>query len=302
MTAATVVEDAPLTISQPGEEPWTPRNYDDRYEGRVTVRRALEGSLNAATIRVAEGTGLRAVVETARLLGIESRLAAVPAIALGSFEVTPLELARAYLPFANSGVRTNGPTTIVQIEEADGVPVELEPDAHTRVLSPAEAYLMTSLLGGVIQAGTAQAARGLAAPGVIAGKTGTTNDGRDAWFVGYSPRLVALVWVGFDERDVLKLSGGQAALPIWADFMRAAMTALPSGGFTVPATVTLRDVDPSNGKLATRYCPVSLREAFLGGTEPRETCTDHSPGEFVDGLVRRFFEWFSRPQPEGSPR
>jgi membrane carboxypeptidase/penicillin-binding protein len=138
--------------------------------------------------------------------------------------------------------------------------------------------------------------------GVVAGKTGTTNDGRDAWFVGYSPRLVALVWVGFDERDVLKLSGGQAALPIWADFMRAAMTVLPSGGFTVPATVTFREVDPTNGKLATRFCPVPFREAFLAGTEPRDTCTDHGAGEFVDTLVKRFFDWFGRPQPEGSQR
>jgi penicillin-binding protein 1B len=113
---------------------------------------------------------------------------------------------------------------------------------------------------------------------------------------------VALVWVGFDERDVLKLSGGQAALPIWADFMRAAMTVLPSGGFTVPATVTFREVDPTNGKLATRFCPVPFREAFLAGTEPRDTCTDHGAGEFVDTLVKRFFDWFGRPQPEGSPR
>jgi membrane carboxypeptidase/penicillin-binding protein len=140
---------------------------------------------------------------------------------------------------------------------------------------------------------------------VVAGKTGTTNDGRDAWFVGYTPRLVTLVWVGFDQRDVLKLSGAQAALPIWADFMRTAMAVLPSEGFTVPASVTFREVDPTNGKLATRFCPVVFREAFLAGTEPREACPDHGPGELVESLFRRLFDFFSsptQPAPEGSQR
>jgi penicillin-binding protein 1B len=294
MTAASVVDGAPVTISQPGEEPWTPRNYDDHYEGRVSVRRALEGSLNAATIRVAEAAGLRAVVDTARMLGIESRLAPVPAIALGSFEVTPLELARAYIPFANSGVRTSGPTTIVQIEEADGVPVELEPEAHTRVLSPAEAYLMTSLLGGVIQAGTAQAARGLAPPGVLAGKTGTTNDGRDAWFVGYTPSLLVVVWVGFDSGEAHGLAGSEAALPIWIDFMRQALDAYPAKPFAVPPGISQADIDTTTGMRANRYCPLVARETFLAGTEP-EPCTEHGgAADQVRDWWRRFRDWIQR--------
>jgi penicillin-binding protein 1B len=299
LTPVSVIRDEPFSV-QVGRDTWSPRNYENRFEGPVSVRRALEQSLNAATYQVAAEVGLPAVVRRARDAGFTSPLQPVPALALGSFEVTPIELAGAYATLANYGER-RPPTAVRAIVDRAG---QIEEPARARApaLRADEAYLLTHLLRGVVDRGTGAAARTLGVDGVVAGKTGTSNDGRDAWFVGYTPRLVALVWVGFDERDVLKLSGGQAALPIWADFMRAAMTALPSGGFTVPATVTLRDVDPSNGKLATRYCPVSLREAFLGGTEPRETCTDHSPGEFVDGLVRRFFEWFSRPQPEGSPR
>src|SRR5262249_25288440 len=128
----------------------------------------------------------------------------------------------------------------------------------------------------------------------------------DAWFVGYTPRLVTLVWVGFDQHDVLKLSGGQAALPIWADFMRAAMAIVPSGGFTVPTSVVFRGVDPTDGKAATGDCPGVFRGAFLTGTEPRETCSDHGVGDTFESLCRRFFDLFqSRPQsppPEGSQR
>jgi penicillin-binding protein 1B len=224
----------------------------------------------------------------------------VPALALGSFEVTPIELAAAYATLASYGER-RAPTAVRAIVDRAG---QVGEPARTRAaaIRADEAFLITHLLRGVVDRGTGAAARALGVEGVVAGKTGTTNDGRDAWFVGYTPRLVALVWVGFDESDVLKLSGGQAALPIWSDFMRAAMTVLPSGGFTVPATVTFRDVDPVNGKLATRYCPLPFQEAFLMGTEPRDPCTDHGPGEFVDSMFRRFFDWFNRPPTEGSQR
>jgi penicillin-binding protein 1B len=299
LTPVSVVKDEPFTV-QVGRDTWSPRNYENRFEGPVSVRRALEQSLNAATYQVAAEVGLPAVVRRARDAGFTSPLQPVPALTLGSFEVTPVELAGAYATLANYGERRS-PTAVRAIVDRAG---QVEEPARARgpALRADEAYLVTYLLRGVVDRGTGAPVRTLGVDGVVAGKTGTTNDGRDAWFVGYSPRLVALVWVGFDERDVLKLSGGQAALPIWADFMKTAMTVLPSGGFTVPATVLFRDVDPSNGKLATRYCPVPFREAFLAGTEPRETCTDHGPSEFVDTLVRRFFDWFGRPQPEGSQR
>jgi penicillin-binding protein 1B len=292
-TPATMIDDTPITLTVNGE-PWAPRNYEDRYEGRVSIRRALEQSLNAATIRVAQEIGLGNVIETARALGITSPLQPVPAMALGAFEVTPLELARAYAALADGGTRPAALTTLVAVDQAeDGSPAVLE-TRSARVLAPAESYLMTSLLQGVMTAGTGAAARDLGATGSVAGKTGTTNDGRDAWFVGYTPTMLALVWVGFDGADAHGLSAAQAALPIWADFMRQALDAYPAPTFEVPAGISVVRIDAGNGKQATQYCPVATREVFLAGSEP-PVCDEH--GFITDQVIdwwRRFRNWFGR--------
>jgi penicillin-binding protein 1B len=291
MTAATFVEDTPLTVTVEGR-PWTPRNYGDHYEGRVTVRRALEQSLNAATVRIAQSAGLPAVVDTARALGLAADMKPIPALALGAFEVTPLDLARAYAPFVNSGVRPPSPSALRAVRDADGTPLEFATEAGGPVISPAEAYLITSLLQGVVRVGTAAGLADVAAE--VAGKTGTTNDGRDAWFVGYSSKLLTVVWVGFDGSEAHGLSGAQAALPIWTDFMRQAHDLVPAPPFAVPAGVTLADVDTATGKLANRHCPMVARETFLAGTEP-EPCTEH--GGVTDQISdwwRRLRGWFGR--------
>ena len=293
-TATSFVDDTPITLTS-GNKPWSPRNYDDRYEGRVSVRRALEQSLNAATVRVALEIGLPEVIHTAQRLGLAGDLAPVPAVALGAFEVTPLDLARAYLPFANGGFRPGPSSTIRTVSESDGAEIALAREAPTAVMSPAEAYLMTSLLAGVITSGTASSARALGVTGDVAGKTGTTNDARDAWFVGYSPGLLALVWVGFDDNTPLGLSGAQAAVPIWADFMKQVATAYGTSSFAVPAGVTVARIDPTTGKLATRYCPTVVQETFLTGTEP-PPCPEHSGGvsDQVIDWWRRFRDWFRK--------
>ena len=190
------------------------------------MRRALEQSLNAATVWMAESVGYDAVVRAAREAGFTSPLEPVPALVLGSFEVTPIELAAAYAAFASGGerIRPTGLRAVVDREGGVSQPrVERAPG-----LQPDEAFLITHLLKGVIDRGTGASARALGVEGPVAGKTGTTNEGRDTWFVGYTPRLIALVWVGFDQRDVLRLSGAQAALPIWADFMRTALGVVPA--------------------------------------------------------------------------
>jgi penicillin-binding protein 1B len=296
LTPVSFVQDAPFTV-RVGKDTWSPRNYEDRFEGTVTVRRALEQSLNAATVQVAETVGLEAVIGTARQVGFTSPMQPVPSLVLGGFEVTPLELATAYATLADGGERL-APTVVRAVVARDGTIVDHAVPSSTRVIRPEEAFLVTYLLRGVVERGTGAPARALGIDGPVAGKTGTTNDGRDAWFVGYTPRLVTLVWVGFDERQVLRLSGGQAALPIWADFMRTAMTVVPSSEFTVPTAVLFRDVDPTNGKLANRYCPVVFREAFLSGTEPREVCPDHGPGQLFDSLFQRFLDLFGRRTPD----
>jgi penicillin-binding protein 1B len=212
----------------------------------------------------------------------------VPALVLGSFEVTPLELGNAYAALATGGERGR-PTGLRAIVDREGSVSEPKAE-RTSGPRPDEAFLVTHLLQGVVDRGTGAAARALGVEGPVAAKTGTTNEGRDAWFVGYTPRLVALVWVGFDQRDVLRLSGAQAALPIWADFMRTALAVVPPATFPPPPSVTFLEVDAGNGKRATAWCPLVIRETFLASTEPRETCPDHGPAAAVRSFFRRLFE------------
>jgi penicillin-binding protein 1B len=292
-TAASFVDDTPLDITV-GRQTWRPRNYEDRYEGRVTVRRALELSLNAATVRIAQEVGLPAVVDTARTLGFEGELQPVPAVALGAFEATPLALARAYLPLASGGRRPEGPLAVRAVHDRDGARLGDEREEAVGVISPAEAYLMTSLLEGVMRSGTAAGARGLGVTGAVAGKTGTTNDGRDAWFVGYAPGLLAVVWVGFDDNEPHGLSGAEGALPIWAEFMRLALETYPQRGFEVPGGISFADIDLTNGRLANAFCPLVARETFLAGTEP-PPCQEHGGvGDRILDWWRRLREWWRR--------
>jgi len=283
-TLASRVDDSPVSLTVDGKV-WTPRNYSDRYEGNVSVRRALEGSLNGATVRIAQEVGLPAVIDAARRMGIESELKPVPAMALGAFEVTPIELARAYIPLATGGLARP-----VSALAADG----REAEPPRQAISAAEAYLLTSALQGVIDSGTGAVVRNLGLSGPVAGKTGTTNEGRDAWFVGYTPSVVALVWVGFDDGRPLGLSGASAAAPIWADFMKRVTAAYPSGAFEPPPGVTTARIDATTGLRATEYCPVVATEVFLSGSEPR-VCDLH--GGVTDQLNHwwdRFWNWFRR--------
>ena len=285
LTAATIVDDTPVTIMVDGR-PWSPRNYENRYEGPVSVRRALEQSLNAATVRVAQRVGSPAIVDTARALGLGEKMTTVPAVALGAFEVTPLDLARAYAPFATGGLLPGSIRSVRSVYQSDGAAIATaQTPPNVSVLSAPEAFLMTSLLEGVIRSGTARSAQGLGVHGSVAGKTGTTNDGRDAWFAGYSSRLVAVVWVGFDNGEPHGLSGAAAALPIWARFMKQALDAYPAPDFAVPDGITTADIDPTNGKLAGDACPLVVRETFLRGTEP-EPCDEHRD------VAQRMKDWW----------
>src|SRR5437867_2351227 len=229
----------------------------------------------------------------AHAFGIESRLEPVPAMALGSFEVTPLELARAYLPFLNGGQRTP-PAHAVRAVQDPGGALDVDEEPPKSVMSAAEAYLMTSLLEGVITAGTGASARALGVTGAGAGKPGTTNDGRDAWFVGGAPGLLAAVWVGYDSGEPHGLSGAEGALPIWAEFMRPELESVATQGFTVPSGVTFVEIDLTNGKLANRFCPRTGKEVFLNGTEP-EACREHGGlGDRVEDWWNRFRGWLRR--------
>ena len=274
-TPVTMVEDSPFTWSYDGQE-WQPGNYNDEYFGTVTLRRALEKSLNSATARVAREVGIRRVRDIAQRLGIQSSLPAVPALSLGAAEVTPLEVAVAFSTLANNGVRTT-PLAVKQVMDADARVLEKRDVRVEKVISPQIAFMMNYLLKGVLDRGTADVARRWGFTRPAAGKTGTTNDYKDAWFVGYTPDLLAVVWVGFDNQSKLNLSGAQAALPIWTEFMKRATAGTPITDFVPPPGIKIVEIDPLSGQLATASCPYVLREAFMEGDEPTVVCPLH-PG------------------------
>jgi penicillin-binding protein 1B len=223
--AGTVLDDEPLVL-QAGGRPWTPSNFDGRFRGQVTVRETLEKSINVPTVRAALDIGLDRVVDVARRCGIESDMQPIPALALGAEEVTPLELSAAYAALANGGWRVV-PHGIVALLDRDGKPIEVAEPQTERAVDKASARRITDMLEGVLERGTASSAAALGFHGVAAGKTGTSNDLRDSWFVGYTPDLVVTVWVGYDDNHPLGLTGAAAALPIWVDLMQRIR---PEGG------------------------------------------------------------------------
>ena len=270
----TTVKDEPRTFRQGGRT-WTPSNYTGRFEGLVSYRRALALSLNVATASVGERVGFSRVVDLWHSMGMESRVEAYPSLVLGSFEVTPLELATAYAVLAAGGKRVE-PRFFTSIEDASGAEVAENRPRSRSVVSPESAFLVTDMLRTVIDAGTGREIRSRGLTVEVAGKTGTTNDTKDAWFVGYTPELLAAVWVGYDDNRELGLAGAEAALPIWARFMKAAVAGGEKSSFTPPAGIVAAEIDPATGKRATKSCPRRVREVFRKETAPREVCPLHS--------------------------
>jgi len=275
--ASDLLDDSPLTIAVGRKKTWSPENFTRTHQGSVTLRKALAQSLNVPTIRLLEKTGVEETIRYARRLGIRSPLTRYLPLALGSSDVTPLELTSAYAVFANHGVRL-GPVSILKITDSTGRAVYVNDAVPEQVMKPETAFLTTYLLKGVIESGTGWKARELGRP--AAGKTGTTNDYRDAWFIGYTPGLVAGVWVGFDDQESVgtKQTGGRAALPIWLEFMKNALSESPAEDFAVPDNITFKQVDPRTGLLSTEHCKLSIREAYLPGTEPHAYCDEIMQG------------------------
>jgi penicillin-binding protein 1B len=281
-TPATMIEDEPTTFAY-GDQIYEPRNYEEKYLGQVTARYALALSLNNATVKLAEEVGYDKVADLARAAGITS-VKPTPAMALGSYDATPLEMASAYTVFSNSGVKIS-PTLVTSVRTATGDSVLDFHSDRKAVLDPRVAYVMTNMLEGVLNFGTAYGVRagGFTAP--AAGKTGSSHDG---WFAGYTSNLLCIVWVGFDDYSDLHLSGSQTAAPIWAEFMKKAI-ALPEYSdvkpFTQPNGVVDVQLDKATNLLATPACPDDYTVAFLTGTEPGQTCDQQG----VKGFFSRVF-------------
>jgi penicillin-binding protein 1B len=277
VTPATIFVDSPITVEwdkRQEDQRWTPRNYDGQYRGPISARRAVELSINIPTVRAALTAELSYVVAAARATGIDSKLRPYPSVALGAFEISPMEIAAAYGVFANSGVRVE-PFAIVGVETSDGQLLDRKETPLTQALPADAVFLVDSLLRGAVDRGTAAGARAGGLGGVLAGKTGTTNDGRDAWFVGFSPRMLTAIWVGYDDNRGLNLSGSQAAVPIFAEFSRAIPSQYSAENFPVPSNIVTADIDPETGYLVTAGCPQRMTEVFIQGTAPTQRCPVH---------------------------
>ncbi len=273
-TATTVLDDSPISI-RTGNSVWTPQNYDLRYHGQVTVREALAHSYNIPAVRAAMNVGVTNVIKTAATIGIESHLEPYPSVSLGSFEVTPLEIAYAYSAFANLGVKAE-PISILAVSTAEGKLLESREVKMKRVAPASVCYVMNDVLKGVFEFGTASKARLQGFERPFAGKTGTTSSYRDAWFIGYSPRILSLVWLGFDDGHSIRLAGGDACVPIWTNNMNRVSGLIPDVDWKRPEDVIDRQIDPQSGMLATPYCPQTKDEIFVAGTEPTSVCPLHA--------------------------
>src|SRR5450759_942421 len=265
--------DEPTTFDFDGKE-YTPNNYGEKFHGQVTLREALMYSLNVATVKVAELVGYTRVTDMAHEFGLDPTILPTPSVALGAYEMTPLEVAAGYTILANQGVRTE-PMFIRNVVNAQGESLEQNAIRSRRALDPRVAYLVPSLMEDVINRGTGATVRGRGFNAPAAGKTGSSRDG---WFAGYTSNLLAIVWVGFDDNRDLGLSGANAPAPIWADFMKRAVT-LPAyrdvQPFKMPEGVTKVTIDPESLALATPACPITREEVYIIGTEPTEFCSLH---------------------------
>lgn len=272
MTPATLVTDEPTTFDTGGES-WTPANYENEYDGQITLRRALAMSRNAATVKVAEAAGYDRVADLWRRIGVGTTPRPFPSIALGVFEATPHDIATAFTIFPNEGARRLlRPLLRIHRGEKE---IAVNESPVKAIARPDTTYLVTNMMRSVLSEGTGAAVRASGFSVDAAGKTGTTNDLRDAWFVGFTPELLTVVWVGLDDNRALGLSGAQAALPIWTAFMTRALAGRADNPFPVPENVNFVDIDRDTGATSAPGCLRVFNESFLSGTEPSESCEVH---------------------------
>jgi len=284
ITPATLIVDEPVRFESSAGV-WAPQNYDHRFHGTVSLRTALEQSLNVPAVKIAQTVGTKRILQVAQSLGIRSLLADNLSIALGTSGVSLLEMTAAFGALAYGGVFV-APTAAQAVMTPEGDPAWRHTPERHQALSAQATFVMTSMLTGVVERGTASKAKAMGLRTSVAGKTGTTDGYRDAWFIGYSPDIVVGVWVGFDDEEALHLTGAQAALPMWVEFMRQILPAAPRK-VAMPSAVVTRDIDPTTGQLATSKCPQRAPELFIEGTEPTVYCEVHGSG-FWERLKRSF--------------
>jgi len=273
-----IILDTPLVVELPNGDVYKPRNYDRKFHGAVSLREALSRSINIPSIKLIQALGPPSVIDVAKRMGIRSRLQNVLSLALGANEVTLLDMTSAYGVLAAEGMRAE-PMTILRIEDRNGNVVEEFREYHEEVLQPDVSYMITDMLTSVIDEvhGTAAAARSYGLDIPVAGKTGTTDEYTDAWFVGYTPEIVIGVWTGYDERKSIGngMTGARVALPIWIETMKAAYPGNRGPSFGRPATIIEELICQESGLLSTPYCPKIVRDIFIEGNEPTRQCDMH---------------------------
>jgi penicillin-binding protein 1B len=274
LTQTSTVMDAPTTFRYENQT-YAPDNFEHQFHGQVTFRQALAKSMNVAAVQVGKMVGYDAVVALAKRAGMNEKIQPTPAVALGAYVVTPMEIAGAYTLFANHGVREK-PVFISSVIEPNGTTLYQHASETRRVLDSRVAFLMVDMLQEVMRSGTAAGVRSMGFKLPAAGKTGTSHDG---WFAGFTSELLCIVWVGFDDYHELGLEGAHSALPIWTQFMQEAAghkTYRDAKPFAPPPGVVRATVDPVTGQLVADYCPWKDTEYFVDGTQPTATCTRHA--------------------------
>jgi penicillin-binding protein 1B len=277
-TPASLVDDSPTAFIN-GDDVYTPRNYKEEYHGQVTAQFALAHSLNNATVKVAEMVGYDKVANLAKIAGISS-VRATPAMALGSYDATPMEMASAYTIFTNNGQRIT-PTMVRSVRDANGDIIDNFQPQKSQVLDPRVSYVITDMMQGVINNGTAAGPAGVRARKFTAPAAGKTGSSHDGWFAGFTSNLLCIVWVGYDDYSDIHLSGAVIALPIWTEFMKRAVD-LPNYSdvkpFAPPQGVVELTLDRATNQIATPACPDDYTTAFIDGTQPTQTCEQQNHG------------------------
>jgi penicillin-binding protein 1A len=282
-----LLDDSPLTVQMGNNSTWTPQNFEGDYVGKIPMRRALYQSRNVPTIRLGLELGTQSVIDEARRFGLTTPIPGYPSIFIGAADVIPIEMVAAYSAFANLGARAQ-PMAITRVEDQKGEVLWAPEPQTVPVMSPEEAWLMVSVMKDVVQKGTAAGSVGSLFHYPAGGKTGTTNDGTDVWFIGYTSNLVAGVWMGFDRPQKIKpnAQGGILAAPAWTAFMTEVYKRKsPPADWAMPGDIVTRQIDVSTNMLLTEYCPRNLAgsEFYIPGTDPVEPCNVHTgPGLYPD--------------------
>jgi len=284
-TPASILSNEPKTYKINGNE-WRPENYIPVPETRISMRDALSKSVNRATVDLAMKLGLDPVVKTASIFGFSTPLEPYPSIALGAFEVVPLELARAYCAFAADGILPV-PLSLKEVLDESGKILERRHMSVQGVTTPGKAFLITSMLRSTVEQGTARSLKDMGIRFPAAGKTGTTNEFKDGWFVGYTPEVMALIWVGFDDGTSLQAPASALTLPLWADLMSAIPHHVSGSWFKTPPDIVVETVCKESGQRALASgCPLTLEEYFLAENTPKERCTLHRGLGPLEGVIK----------------